>query len=384
MARLRSRGATVRFTSCSSSSSSNTTSTISAISAIPSEFRSKINVVLLTRERTALSDDHVDLLPSLVLCLQTGGHAYHLHPETLTTRGIAVALGRGATAPLHAMPELWTLLTLGTLRAMPRVMRLMREEVDGWPTYHADRVGHSELVTGRLLHGRVVALMGTGRHGARVARVARVFGAIVVGWDREKGMASLDAMPVDASPVTAEERTAILAKYGVRLDEEDDSGAVARLPIDDLLRVADVLSIHLRLSDESRGLVDARVFDRMRPGSILINTARGAIVKEADLVAALQRAVAEPLRATVVGAGLDVFEVEPLPATSPLRTLDTVMLSPHIGWVTDEVFANFAELAARQLEAFVQRTELSSIHWLSPEALETEAHAAKCAKMFSK
>jgi phosphoglycerate dehydrogenase-like enzyme len=117
--------------------------------------------------------------------------------------------------------------------------------------------------------------------------------------------------------------------------------------LDDLLARPDVVSIHLRLSPASHGLFDLESLARMRPGALLINTARGAIVDEDALVEALQDG-------RLGGAGLDVFATEPLPIQSALRTLPNVVLTPHIGWKVDEVFHEFAQIAADQLAAWLE------------------------------
>ena len=106
------------------------------------------------------------------------------------------------------------------------------------------------------------------------------------------------------------------------------------------------MSIHLKLSEESRGLLDAGRLAQMKDGSVLVNTSRGAIVDEAALVSALQSG---PISA----AGLDVFENEPLAADSPLRSLPNVVLTPHIGWTVEEVLIEFADIAADQLEQYL-------------------------------
>src|SRR5690606_23712029 len=121
------------------------------------------------------------------------------------------------------------------------------------------------------------------------------------------------------------------------------------------LGTADVVSIHLRLSDESRGLLGAAELAQLKQGAVLVNTARGAIVDEAAMIDALRNG---PLAA----AGVDVFTDEPLAADSPLRSLPNVVLTPHIGWTVEEVFDEFAAIAARQLEAYVNGT-------LSPDEL---------------
>ena len=123
------------------------------------------------------------------------------------------------------------------------------------------------------------------------------------------------------------------------------SGAERR-ELDDLLRASDVVSIHATLAPESRGLLDARRLALMKPTAYLINTARGPIVDEAALVAALREK-------RIAGAGLDVFDQEPLPAGHPLTTLDNVVLTPHIGWPTDEAYERFADSAADVLIAYL-------------------------------
>jgi phosphoglycerate dehydrogenase-like enzyme len=127
----------------------------------------------------------------------------------------------------------------------------------------------------------------------------------------------------------------------------DGPGDIPRLLLDELLRTSDVVSIHLRLSKESTGLLNAERLRIMKPGSVLINTSRGAIVDEAALIDALTNG---PLAA----AGLDVFTHEPLPPGSPLRSMGNVVLTPHIGWTVEEVFEEFAQIAFTQLSQYLQ------------------------------
>ncbi len=244
-----------------------------------------VRVLLAIRERTRLDGTFFDRFPKLELVLQTGGHAYHVDESAATERGIVVALGRRARMPTVAVPELTFGLMLAVLRQIhPLASQLSRGE---WPE-----------AVGRTLARRTLGILGMGRHGRPVARIAAAFGMRVLAWDR--GQAYQAAEPV-----------------------------VERLPLDDLLALSDVVSIHLRLSPESRGLFDRSRLARMRPGALLINTARGAIVKEDALIEALRDG-------RLGGAGLDVFETEPLPAASPLRTLGNVVLTPHIGRKVDE------------------------------------------------
>jgi phosphoglycerate dehydrogenase-like enzyme len=137
-----------------------------------------------------------------------------------------------------------------------------------------------------------------------------------------------------------------------------------RLPLDDLLAISDVVSIHLRLSDESRGLLNREKLWKMKPGAILINTSRGAIVDEPALIEALREK-------RLAGAGLDVFCTEPLPPTSELRILPNVLLTPHVGWKVRDVLHEFVEIAADQLEAWLT-TGISKTEVLNPDAMTVE------------
>jgi phosphoglycerate dehydrogenase-like enzyme len=122
------------------------------------------------------------------------------------------------------------------------------------------------------------------------------------------------------------------------------------------------VSIHLRLSDESRGLMNRENLWKMKPGAILINTSRGAIIDEPALIEALREN-------RIAGAGLDVFAIEPLPASSPLRTMANVLLTPHVGWQVRDVFHEFVEIAAEQLEAWL-KNYLPQSDVLNPDAIQ--------------
>jgi phosphoglycerate dehydrogenase-like enzyme len=264
----------------------------------------EVGVLLAVRERTRLDRQLFDRLPRLELVLQTGGHAYHVDQEAATRRGIVVALGRRARMPTASVPELTFGLMLAVLR---RIHPLAGQLAAGdWPA-----------AMGGTLAGRTLGILGLGRHGRPVARIAAAFGMLALAWDRDP-----------------------------RRDYPDDEPVAERLPLDDLLERSDVVSVHLRLSPASTGLLDAGRLARMRPGAILINTARGAIVDEQALVAALAAG-------RLAGAGLDVFATEPLPAGHPLRTAPNVVLTPHIGWKVEEVFAEWVEIAADQLAAWL-------------------------------
>ena len=232
--------------------------------------------IMAIRERTALDEPVFQRMPHLKLILQTGGHAYHIDRSAAQKHNIQIALGRQVTAPLHSVPELTFAFALGLIHKVNQGNGIMHN-------------GKWQLLTGRTLANRRLGILGLGRHGLRVAQIASTaFKMEAVAWERV--------------PQT-----------------EGASSPFKRIPLDELLETSDVVSIHLRLSDASAGLMNKERLEKMKPGAILINTARGAIVDENALVEVLTHG---PLAA----AGLDVFAQEPLATNSPLRTL---MLRPR-------------------------------------------------------
>ena len=278
-------------------------------------------ILLALRERTALDSRFFEVCPNLELVLQTGGHAYHIDQAAASRQGIVIALGRRVSKPTVVVPELVFSLMLGLVRQIYPLAGEMRD--GGWPQ-----------IIGGSLAGRTLGILGYGRLGHPVARLAEAFGMRVVAWDR-----------TGTSPGS-------------------DPFGVERLPLDELLATSDVVSIHLRLSDESRGLLNRERLGKMKPGAILINTSRGAIVDERALVEALREK-------RLGGAGLDVFVTEPLPPESELRTLPNVLLTPHVGWKVREVLHEFIEIAADQLDAWLDG-RLSRSEVLNPGAMDVE------------
>jgi phosphoglycerate dehydrogenase-like enzyme len=279
-------------------------------------------MVLAIRERTRFSADLLGSLPILELIVQTGGHAYHVDLEAATRQGVLVALGRRVKAPTRAVPELTFGLMLCLMRDLHGLTRSMAR-------------GEWRRSTGRVLHGRTLGILGLGpRHGAQVARLGRAFGMELVAW----------------GPTLTEERAA--------------AEGVKRLELDEVLSTADIVSIHLRLSEMSRGLLDRRRIGLMRAEAILINTARGAMVDELALAEALRDG-------RLAGAGLDVYADEPLASDSPLRRLSNVVLTPHIGWTVDATFDEFARIAYDQVRGYMQYA-LPEHETLNAEALAVE------------
>ena len=289
------------------------------IQAQDQEILREVQILLALRERTRLDNQFFQKCPMLELVLQTGGHAYHIDEPAASQQGVVIALGRRVSKPTVVIPELVFGLMLGLVRQIYPLTSEMRE--GGWPQH-----------IGGSLAGRTLGILGYGRLGHPVARLAEAFGMAVVAWDR------------------------------MRSAPRSDEFRVRRLPLDELLAISDVVSIHLRLSDQSRGLLNRERLWKMKPGAILINTSRGAIVEETALIEALRQK-------RLAGAGLDVFATEPLPQSSELRSLPNVLLTPHVGWKVRDVLHEFVEIAADQLEAWLT-TGLSKDEVLNPNAIE--------------
>src|SRR3954469_5641040 len=247
-------------------------------------------VVCLMRERMPGPRSLVQRLPKLKLLVVTGAHNRTLDLAAAKERGIVVAHTRGGDSQ-YATPELAWGLILSLMRHIPQEHQRRRE--GGW-----------QETVGTALHGQTLSILGLGRLGSRMAAIGRAFGMAVLAWSQ-----NLTAERAEAAGAT------LVAK-------------------DELFARADVLTIHLVLGDRSRGLVGAAELQRMKPSAVLINTSRGPIVDEAALIAALERL-------DIRGAGLDVYDREPLPADHPLRRLGNVVLTPHLGYVTEDTYRMF-------------------------------------------
>jgi phosphoglycerate dehydrogenase-like enzyme len=240
-------------------------------------------VVVLMRERTPFPESLLHQLPALRLLVTTGMTNAAVDLAAAQQHGITVCGTHGSGSPV---PE----LTLGMIIALTR--NFVAED-------SAVRAGRWQHTIGPGLAGLTLGVIGLGRLGVPVAELAQAFGMSVIAW----------------SPHLTDERA---RPHGV--------SAVSKR---ELLTESDVVTIHMPLSDRSRGLVQAEDLALMRPTAYLINTSRGPIVEEAALVDALRER-------RIAGAGLDVYDVEPLPIDHPLRSLPNTLLLPHIGYVTTD------------------------------------------------
>nr|BFD42235.1 D-2-hydroxyacid dehydrogenase family protein [Pseudomonas sp. FFPRI_1] len=245
-------------------------------------------VICVMRERTTFDEPLLRGLPQLKLLLTGGMRNAAIDLQAATALGIQVC---GTDSYKHAAPELtWALL-----------MALSRNLVN---EANALRNGHWQQGLGGDLQGKTLGILGLGSIGQRVAQFGQVFGMRVIAWSEN---------------LTAERASAAGVTYVSKQQ---------------LFEQADVLSVHLVLSERSRGLVDAQALAWMKPQALLVNTARGPIVDETALIAALEQG-------RLAGAALDVFAQEPLPADHPLRRLPNVLATPHIGYVSQQNYRQF-------------------------------------------
>lgn len=258
-------------------------------------------VVVLMRERTPLPAAVLEQLPDLRLVVTTGMRNASVDLDACRERGVTVCGTSSSSAP---PAELTWALVLGLLRHVPREAAALRTG------------GPWQSTVGRDLAGATLGVVGLGKIGTRVARVAQAFEMDVVAW----------------SP---------------HLDQERADAAGVRLAADkrDLLFTSDVVTLHLQLSWSTRGIIGAGDLAAMRPEAYLVNTSRAGLVDTDALVSALQQG-------RLAGAGLDVYDDEPLPADHPLRTLPNVLGLPHLGYVTDANYRRFYGEAVEDVAAW--------------------------------
>jgi phosphoglycerate dehydrogenase-like enzyme len=260
-------------------------------------------IVCAMRERTTFLKSTVDRLPKLKLLITTGMRNASFDMEALKAKGVTVCGTGGPGGGNEDTAELAWGLILGAARRIAEDHAFMRQ--GGWQT----RIGHR-------LAGKTIGCLGLGRLGSAVARVGLAFGMKAIAWSQN---------------LTAEKA----AEQGVTRVEKDE-----------LFRQSDVLSVHLVLSPRSRGLVGAREIGLMKPSAILVNTSRGPIVDTDAAIAALKAG-------KLAYGGFDVYDKEPLAIDHPLRTCPNVILTPHIGYVTDENYRGSFPQYVENIVAFL-------------------------------
>jgi phosphoglycerate dehydrogenase-like enzyme len=269
------------------------------------------DVVVAMRERTAFDAERLGQLPRLKLLVTTGMGNAAIDLAACAARGVTVC-GTGGIG--SATVELTWGLILALLRHIPEEDRRLKL---------AGRAGGAALgpggswqqTVGTGLEGKRLGVVGFGRLGRQVGRIGQAFGMQVVAWSQH-----LDAA------VAAEEQVEAVSKEA-------------------LFSSSDVVTVHYKLSSRSSGVVGAAELALMKPSAYLVNTSRGPLVDSAALVAALRSGA-------IAGAALDVYDIEPLPLSDPLRSAPNVVLTPHLGYVTEETYRVFYGDAAEDIVAF--------------------------------
>src|SRR5262250_1005743 len=257
-------------------------------------------LVAAMRERTPFPKSVVERLPKMKLLITTGMRNASFDMAALKDHGVTVCGTGGPGGGNEDTAELAWGLILGAARRIAEDHQFMRQ--GGWQT----RIGHR-------VAGKTLGLLGLGRLGSAVARVGLAFGMKAIAWSQN---------------LTAEK------------------AAAERVEKDELFRRSDILSVHLVLSPRSRGLVGAREIGLMKPSAILVNTSRGPICDTTAIIDALKNG-------RLAYAGFDVYDKEPLPIDHPLRSVPNVILTPHIGYVTDENYRSSYPQIVENITAFL-------------------------------
>ncbi|MEQ8193657.1 MAG: D-2-hydroxyacid dehydrogenase family protein [Rhodospirillales bacterium] len=258
------------------------------------------DIVLAKRERTPFPRSLLERLPNLKLMVIGRTHNRKIDRAAAEALGILVT---GTERFGSSAAELTWGLILSLTRNIPGEDRAVR--AGRW---------HDGL--GKTLAGRTLGVIGLGRIGTKIARIGAAFDMNVIAWSQN---------------MTPEKASDAGARYVGK---------------EELFREADVVTVHVALSERTHHLIGAGDLSLMKPTAYLVNTARGPIIDETALVAALQAGA-------IAGAGLDVFEQEPLPAGHPLRSLNNTIVTPHIGYVTEESFKGYYQSALENIQAFL-------------------------------
>ncbi len=272
--------------------------------------------VVLTQQRSPFPRVVIERLPRLKLISQTGRNAYHIDLAACTEKGVVVSAG-GAGNPSPTAELTWGLI-LAALRRIPQEAQRMRE-------------GKWQGSVGTGVAGKTLGIYAYGRIGSIVAKVGRAFGMRVVCWGREGS--------------TARAREAGLEVAAGR---------------EQFFNESDVISLHLPLNKETRGIVKRADLDRMKPSALIVNTSRAPIIEDGALVEALK--AGRPGRAAV-----DVYEEEPVLGNHPLLKLDNVICTPHLGYVEEATYEAYYGAAVEQILAFAAGKPINVVN---PEVLK--------------
>ena len=265
-------------------------------------------VLCLMRERTPLPEKLISKLPNLKLVITSGMWNASIDLEALKKRNIVCC---GTDTKIHSTAELaWALIMVG--------WRGLQTEFDNMKS------GNWQTRVGRGLKGHTIGIFGLGKQGLQVANFANAFGMNVIAWSHN--LKKEDCEKVNVKYVSSSE----------------------------LFELSDILTIHTKLSDRTIGFIDKQKLSLMKKDSLLVNTSRGPIIKEDDLIYVLKN--------KVIGcAALDVFDIEPLPKNHELRNIKNVILTPHIGYVSQEAYELFFAGYIIAIKAFLDSKPINQI-----------------------
>jgi phosphoglycerate dehydrogenase-like enzyme len=261
----------------------------------------EFDVIGIMRERTPFSRALFEKLPKLRLLVTTGKRNASIDLDAAQAHNVTVCSTGGAG---RATAELAFGLMLGLARHLREEFNAMRPG-GGWQT-----------TLGFDLEGKTLGVLGLGNLGAKVGRIGAAFGMKIIAWSENL------------------------------TDERAKERGAERVDKDDLFRHSDILTIHSVLSPRTRGIIGARELALMKPTALLINTSRGPIVDEGAILAALREK-------RIAGFGADTFDVEPLPSDHPLRAEPRALLTPHLGYVTEETYRDFYSGMVQAIEAWL-------------------------------
>ena len=266
------------------------------------------DVLCLMRERTPLPGTLINKLPNLKLVITSGMWNASVDSETLKKKNIIYC---GTETKIHSTAELAWALIMNSWRGLQTEIQNMKD-------------GNWQTTIGRGLKGNTLGIFGLGKQGLQVASYAKAFGMKVIAWSHN-------------------------------LKEEDcEKLGVEYVSSTDLFKMSDILTIHTRLSDRTLGYIDKNNLKLMKKGSVIVNTSRGPIIKEQDLIKALNNNI-------ISCAALDVYDKEPLPRDHILRKTRNLILTPHIGYVSEEAYEKFFNGYLKAIEAFLDQNPINQI-----------------------
>ena len=268
----------------------------------------KYDVLCLMRERTPLPEELINKLPNLKLVITSGMWNASVNTNALKKRKIIFC---GTDTNIHSTAELAWALIMNSWRGLQAEIENMKN-------------GKWQTTVGKGLKGNTLGIFGLGKQGKQVANFAKAFGMNVIAWSHNLN------------------------------EEECKKMSVKYAKSSDLFKMSDILTIHTRFSDRTRGYIDKDKLRLMKKNSIIINTSRGPIIKEQDLIKALNDG-------TISFAALDVYDQEPLPKDHILRQTKNTILTPHIGYVSAESYEKFFNGYLLAIQAFLNNRPINQI-----------------------